>query len=919
MLAGSVVAFSLTSGAENGVDLPAEAEGKVYKGTPSTSLKGAGTEADPYLIQSADDFVYFLQDRCLETATDSVAKTKGLYYKLMCDIYLNAQNSTAYSLPAMNDTNGYRNFGGELDGDGHTIYNPYASGAGHWALFYQITGTVKDLSIAGTYFNNTGTSSANASAAVLAYRLNGATVQNVHVSDAYLIGGTSGPIMGGIASNMSGGSKVIGCTVSGTIAQNGSGTISAGGLVGSMDKGNGNTVQDCVNYATITGIGKNSAIGGILGGVKATNKVTGANDSTSILRCENRGAISIATEKDDGTAIVSDGSCIGGIVGMTTFPNLTIQDCRNDADVNGYLQAGGVIGAMHILNQTTKTVIDSCENRGNVSSKTLMAGGLIGRVQDTRKGSITIYNSANYGSVTAANYAGGMIGAVQPSNGSFYQTPIEFINSATYGDVSATVSHAGLAFGMFVTWNSAEKHPVNILNCVLKGKVTAPKSAGSIYGAIEAGSSTNKGVVTKYLTHSLNITNTYVKCDVTVANADNAASLFGYPLSLDETGYYITSLTLNDLTKSGSQFDVTVTAGGVKQEAPYSYILVVTDEETSTTSNVGKTVTLPAMSPTALTDGSAVKALSTYASTNGYTLWTQGTSYPEFAQMKLDGATLNLGAEMTMKFLLKADSLAGLTDYLKDLYVTVDGTTRYAGVLNSQTGNYEFEVNDLAARDFAKEAVYKLQYTTKKNTETIVTCTDGISYSPVTYATRMYNANKDDSTKTDFTNLLVALVQYTAAAAGDPTIAANFATATGYVFPEAGYGDYAAIKAKDGASTFTYAENASGIAEMGASLTGSLNLILTPKKASYTAVTAKIGEAELEVVKSGGTWVIKGLYASELYDTITFTFTGDGVDTVTATYSVARFLSNYVGTDYAALAQATAIYMDAANTYARGN
>ena len=866
MLAGCIVAFSLTSSAANGVALPEGAV--VYDGTPSTELSGAGTETDPFLIANAKDFMFF-QSGCANVEA-------GTYYKLTGDVYLNAQNTTKYSFaPA--------NFAGNLDGDGHTIYNPYRSGYSNGALFDTVTGTIKDLTIAGAKFVATNTTTAG-----LAISASGATIENCHLIDAEI----SGQYVGGLVQGVASGAVVRDCTVSGKLTVSAgsgkSGTV--GGVVGSIAASQSATLINCRNYATIDTTNKYGnafSVGGIIGGTATNNN---AITKLTLQSCENHGTIVQG----------SGNTGVGGIMGNAyRATQLTFIDCVNDAPISGVYNVGGILGRANwaMSNSGVEIRLVGCRNESAVTASADYAGGLIGLHAEVMKGFYVI-DCAVYGSVQAANYAGGIVGRNQTATYGSDQM-VGLINSVVSAQVTATGNYAGLVAGSNSILSTGT---VNVTNSVLTGSVTAAGNAAAVMGSVDS--------VKTGTTSNVNLTNAYVKATVTVAAEGTAATVAG------GAGSTITTVNLDT---TDSAFDVAVTVGETVQSAPVTYYITETEEGTENTVTAGQTVTLPAMSPTALTDGSALKALNDYASANGYTLWAQGTSYPEFAQMKLDGATLNLGAEMTMKFLLKADSLAGLTDYLKDLYVTVDGTTRYAGVLNSQTGNYEFEVNDLAARDFAKEAVYKLQYTTKQNTETIVTCTEGVSYSPVTYATRMYNANKDDSTKTDFTNLLVALVQYTAAAAGDPTIAANFATATGYAFPEAGYGNYAAIVAKDGASTFTYAENASGIAEMGASLTGSLNLILTPKNASYTAVTAKIGEAELEVVKSGGTWVIKGLYASELYDTITFTFAGDGVDTVTATYSVARFLSNYKGTDYAALAQATAIYMDAANTYARGN
>ena len=108
-----------------------------------------------------------------------------------------------------------------------------------------------------------------------------------------------------------------------------------------------------------------------------------------------------------------------------------------------------------------------------------------------------------------------------------------------------------------------------------------------------------------------------------------------------------------------------------------------------------------------------------------------------------------------------------------------------------------------------------------------------------------------------------------------------------------------------------------------AKLTETVTLKLTLSGTAYTDVSATIAGANLDVVKNDATGevTISGLYATDLYNTITFTFTGDeGAEPVTATYSLMQYLNSYAGNEtYGALAQATAVYLYAARNFCLAN
>ncbi|MBR2040380.1 MAG: hypothetical protein IJ948_03255, partial [Clostridia bacterium] len=125
----------------------------VWDGSVSTSLKGSGTAADPYLIANGSDLRYMVESNNVAT---SAADTSYKYYKITKDIYLNnvASNKFLDAKDADLNAQGYNGwftgsnssgFFGELDGAGHTVYG----------LYYENTSTNKTVGLIPTVMGGT--------------------------------------------------------------------------------------------------------------------------------------------------------------------------------------------------------------------------------------------------------------------------------------------------------------------------------------------------------------------------------------------------------------------------------------------------------------------------------------------------------------------------------------------------------------------------------------------------------------------------------------------------------------------------------------------------------------------------------------------------------------------------------------------
>lgn len=153
---------------------------------------------------------------------------------------------------------------------------------------------------------------------------------------------------------------------------------------------------------------------------------------------------------------------VGGLVGNAQ--NTVFQNCINNAAVSGKTDIGGLIGA------ATACTLQNCVNNGSVTangSTDAKAGGMIGQTNIGKKsdaGTMWLEYCTNTGAVTAANFAGGMIGT---SNQGL--TIISCSNSGTVrGDTAG---------GMVGTADTVAE-PIMIQEC---------KNSGRIYGTYAGG------------------------------------------------------------------------------------------------------------------------------------------------------------------------------------------------------------------------------------------------------------------------------------------------------------------------------------------------------------------------------------------------------------------------------------------------
>lgn len=301
----------------------------------SASLSGAGTEADPYLIQSAADFLYFKNTIANYTAES--------YFKMTKSINLAVKDFKFGQSKA------------HLDGNNCTIRGIDIAGAAgdkYTALFYALLeGSIKNLSTYGTVVQENDVSYAGA---VVGCLTNGSLLENVtnycKVSGFARVGGLTGW-------HKNKNTTLLNCVNYGTVtARDGR----AGGMIGHSSEKYDLFVTNCINFGSVAAP---TYAGGIVGYCQNSYQV--------YTNCVNFGTITASTNYG------------GGITGYSSMKLIT--GCIN----YGYISSPSS-GAIAGQNSSAATVFEKCVNYGVLTKPS--SEPMIGRLSSTP----TITDCVNY-------------------------------------------------------------------------------------------------------------------------------------------------------------------------------------------------------------------------------------------------------------------------------------------------------------------------------------------------------------------------------------------------------------------------------------------------------------------------------------------------------------------------------------------
>ncbi len=206
---------------------------------------------------------------------------------------------------------------------------------------------------------------------------------------------------GGVVGEVSGGSKLIKCTNSGSVE----GVLCIGGIVGTLEEG---TIENSNNAGAVLA---ERGSGGITGAIASFESRVYGSSNTGTITANEQQAGGIAgqgcgtIEKCVNSGEIHTANGGGGIVGLSSNKGSTIKDCENRGKVESNNIAGGIVS----LVQLATSPIINCRNYGEVISNTQQAGGIAG----TTPGNVTdCYNEGKIisNSTGGRGITGGIVG-----------------------------------------------------------------------------------------------------------------------------------------------------------------------------------------------------------------------------------------------------------------------------------------------------------------------------------------------------------------------------------------------------------------------------------------------------------------------------------------------------------------------------
>lgn len=383
------------------------------------TFDGSGTKDEPYIIKTAEQL-----ELLSSNVNSGVSMYKGIYFQLECDINLSSSSSFA---PI--GTSSYP-FKGDFDGNGKSVKLNLTTTNGNTGLFGRISAAnIHDLTVTGDVYSK------NNAAGVVGWCVSSTISNCVNAASIHItqLPSSSNNGVGGIAGVVMGtGNTIADCINDGVIdssmvaSASGVSCIGFGGIVGLTTSNATATVSNCTNNGTILNAPCYSGVGGIAGLLSSTD--------FTIESCTNTGDVSVT-----GNMVIAYNG-VGGIIGYVrnSYKNgTTVSQSCNTGNVTGRdasnANTGGVIGCIY----DTKTLVDECYNAGDISAPAGHVGGVAGQ----SNGKIT--STYNAGAVSntkegtaSSSYivsAGGLVGYTTSKDA-------KIAKSYSYGSVTSTAT-----------------------------------------------------------------------------------------------------------------------------------------------------------------------------------------------------------------------------------------------------------------------------------------------------------------------------------------------------------------------------------------------------------------------------------------------------------------------------------------------
>lgn len=567
-----------------------------------------------------------------------------------------------------------------------------------------------------------------------------------------------------------------------------------------------------------------------------------------------------------------------GIAGHVTTAESKIENCTyagsiNASSVSSYYQVAGIAARVE-----TALTVSGCINRANMTADCSRVGGIVGMMNAGGK-KLLIENCANYGNLTTTSTTDHGIAGIFAINNT---GNIAIEGCANYGNVTGSdkCRAAGIVGGSSASgWT--------IRNCANYGNISGLGASGvCVYS--------NGGIYA----------NNYAEGTYSQPGDMASSLLIGW-------------------VKSATTIQNSV---GVGKNLYQKNTDVVTESNTKLYSSKDE-----------LNISEAVNVLNAGLETP---VWVAGETAPELKwiadmnatpapEITIDGASLTIGGNVTMNLFVKKTTVVAAGVTLGKISIVDNDNTPYE-VTDDSGDYYVFTIKGLHASEFGKNKIYHVQYTTADAPGTPIDCTATKEYSPLQYAINMYNADDKTETVTDLDKLLLSIVNYADAAAKTTVASTAFkaahADADFSMLPT-----FEAIIAED-TGVYDYDEKRKDdphLPGISANLTETIALTLTFDGSDLYQTgndnMMMIGNAEIPGKVNTLSVVFSELFATDLYNTITFTFveTYESGLVVTATTSLVQFLKSYQGQGTTeaekALAAATAQYLYVARLFCLNN
>ncbi len=398
-------------------------------------LSGKGSESDPYLIGSVEDF---------NNIRNLIEENAYTWFRQIADIDFSGVENW---LP-LNDEN--KAFGIMYDGQNHKITHFHCTASSRASLFGILHGEVKNLTVEDSEVVTTASSPCGIVAAWvgnLESTLQG-RLENVHVVRGKVSTSASTNI-GGLTGR-AGGGEFVDCSFDGIVERTSAGAYSStyyavGGILGEAREGV--SITRCTTSGTMT-TRSGRACGGILGQCATKLDITDCSSTMNI------------TARDDVAGGIVGYYGNGTISGCTVAANITVTD-EASGTTSSYI--GGI--AAHTAGEVT---IEKCTYTGNLTGADGLVAGILGQCNASTGSGATIRQCTSSGKLIGAAVVGGIVGR-STNNG------LSVSDCGSAMEIAGTGSYTGGLAGDLPK-NST------IRNCYATGPVAGVYAVGGLIG-----------------------------------------------------------------------------------------------------------------------------------------------------------------------------------------------------------------------------------------------------------------------------------------------------------------------------------------------------------------------------------------------------------------------------------------------------